>query len=72
MNRAQTSAIVLLLASAAAAYEQDAHDDLEEVRPIACVDAAMEADGPRPRRLLDALVAWASGRRQRPGREIVA
>jgi len=66
MNRAQTSAIVLLLASAAAAYEQTAHDDLKEVRPAACVDAAMEADGPKPRRLLSALLAWALGRDQRP------
>lgn len=65
MNRAQTSAIVLLLASAVAAYEQDAHDDLEEVPPAGCPDAAREADGPAPRRLLSALLAWALGREQR-------
>ena len=70
MNRAQTSAIVLLLASAAAAYEQDAHAH-EKVRPVACVDAAMEADGPRLRRLLRALLAWALGREQRVGPELV-
>jgi hypothetical protein len=64
MNRAQTSAIVLLLASASAAYEQDAHADPEEVRPAPCSDAAMETEGKRLRRLLRALVAWACGRDQ--------
>jgi hypothetical protein len=67
MNRANTSAIVLLFALAAAAYEQDAHDDLEEVRPVACVDAMLEVDGPRPQRLLSALLAWTLGRKQRVG-----
>jgi hypothetical protein len=71
MNRGQTAAIVLLLASVVAAYEQDAHDDLEEVRPIASVETAMEADGPRPRRLLGVLLAWALGREQRVGPELV-
>ena len=65
MNRAQTSAVVLLLMSAAAAYEQDGRDDLETVRPVGFVDAVTEADGPRPRRLLGALLAWALGRDQR-------
>jgi hypothetical protein len=68
MNRAHRSAIVLILASAAAAYEQDAYDDPDEVCQVV-VDAAME-DVPMPRRLLSALLAWALGRTQRVRTEV--
>ena len=71
MNRAQTSAIVLLLASAAAAYEQNAQGDFKDVRPVTYVDAALEAGGPRSRRLLGALLARALGRERRTGPELV-
>ena len=70
MNRARTSAIVLLLASAVAAHEQGAPGDLDSVRLVACVYPAMKADLPRPRRLLSALLAWALGRDQRPGPDL--
>src|SRR2546430_2456326 len=68
MNRAQTSAIVLLLASAVAAHEQDARADFDEPDRVADVEAGMRADRPRPGRLLSALVDWALGRAsgQRP------
>jgi len=71
MNRAQTSAIVLLLASAAAAYEQNAQGDFNDVRPVPYIDATLETGGPRPRRLLGALLAWASGRGRRTGPNLV-
>jgi hypothetical protein len=63
MNRARTSAIVLLLASAAAAYEQDNQSGREQVRPVAGVNAAVH--GPRLRDRLEALVAWALSRERR-------
>ena len=72
MNRAQTSAIVLLLASAAAGYEQEAQGDFEDVRPVTFVDAALEPGGPRPRRRLRALLAWALGHERPPGTELVS
>ena len=62
MNRTQTSAIVLLLASAAAAYEQDAHANPDEARPVACPGAAVDAGEPRQGKLLRAVFAWAMGR----------
>jgi len=65
MNGAQRSAIVLLLASAVSAYEQDAHADPKDVRPVTSVDPAMDANGPSVRRLLRAVLAWAWGREQR-------
>ena len=68
MNRARTSAIVLLLASAAAAYEQIEQAGQEEVRAVALVNASMHR--PRLRERLEALVAWASGRELRLGREL--
>jgi hypothetical protein len=71
MNRAQTSAIVLLLTSAAAAYEQEARGDFEDVRPATFVDAALEPSGPRPRRRLRAVLAWALGRERPPGAKLV-
>ena len=65
MNRARTSAIVLLLASAVAACEQDARADFEELDRVNRIEAVTEADRPGPRGLLGALVAWALGRDQR-------
>jgi hypothetical protein len=68
MNRTQTSAIVLLLASAAAAYAQDAQGEFEDVRPVTAVDAAVEAGGSKPRRLLGALLACFLGRERSASR----
>ena len=68
MNRARTSAIVLLLASAAAAYEQIDQAAREEVRPVARVNASVHR--PRLRERLEALVAWAWGREPWLGREL--
>ncbi len=62
MNRAQTAAIVLLLASAATAYEEASNAVPEEVRPAVSVSSATEADGPGVRDALKALLAWALGR----------
>lgn len=67
MNRARTSAIVLLLASAAAAYEQQDRSGPEEVHPAAPVAAAVQEHGPVLRDRLEALVAWALGRERRMG-----
>jgi hypothetical protein len=68
MNRARTSAIVLLLASAAAAYEQTDQVGQEEVRAVARVNALLRR--PRLRERLEALHAWALGREPRLGREL--
>ncbi|HEV2141864.1 MAG TPA: hypothetical protein VGT01_11785 [Candidatus Dormibacteraeota bacterium] len=65
MNRAQRYAVVLLLASAVASYEQAAHEDAAEVRQQAGLNAAMEADGPRLRTLLIGLFERALGREHR-------
>ena len=72
MNRAKTSAIVLLLASAVAAYEHEARHEIDEVGPVADVDPAPETGGPRLRKLVRALLAWALGRDRRAERELVA
>ena len=69
MNSGQRSAVVLLLASAVAAYEQHAREDASEIRPTARVDAAMEAEESRPGRLMMRLLARALGREQRTGLE---
>jgi hypothetical protein len=68
MNRARTSAIVLLLASAAAAYEQMDESGREEVRPVARVNASVHR--PRLRERLEAVHAWALGREPRLAREL--
>lgn len=68
MNRSQRSAIVLLLASAAAAYEEEAQRDPNGLRPVDRLDVAREADVRRRRRLVKALHAWALGRKHRISR----
>jgi hypothetical protein len=57
MNRARTSAIVLLLASAAAAYEQEAGKRPEAAAPRPAGDQ-------RWRRVLRSVLAWAKGRKR--------
>jgi hypothetical protein len=60
MNRARTSAIVLLLlASAAAADEGDAARDPDGTLSAAHDDAAMRADRQTTWRPLTAILAWA-------------
>jgi hypothetical protein len=68
MNRARTSAIVLLLASAAAAYEQMDEAGREEVPAVARVNGSVRR--PRLPERLEALVAWAFGREPRLAREL--
>lgn len=67
MTRAQTSAIVLLLAAASAAYEQDEYAQPQEALPVACLDAATEAGEPRQGKQLRTVFAWAISRLRRVG-----
>lgn len=56
MNSAQRSAVVLLMASAAAAYKKDAHGELAESRRVEGADAPSEMRTPRPRRLMRGMI----------------